>query len=528
MNPAGAGKGRGTRIPWSLAAAGALAAGSGALAAAGAWPLALGAAVGALLLVLPRAIGPRPWSFAQAMLLTRSGDLQSRRAGAASLASNAEGMSDAQADAAALRMGELADDPDPEMRWIAAMVLDALAPRLRGPTRSALFGRALQLAEDPFDRARGAAVVALAALAGGDGGGAPAAARSPIERLLKDPSPTVRMWALDAAAKAAPLMDTPDRKHLTLLVMEDVVLGTEAVAWKAGRTLVAMTRGAPPGLDDVVVDGLLARASDVGGDRAVVHIDLVAELKPRLDSAAASEAVRRLIARAEEDTAEVGLRALRAAAILASAARIEVGDPSTQALARIATGTDALRRDGALFCLGAIGSWAGAFGKALHAEGASQLGQHLVDAFHSEDAFVRRWARDMWPLAYGAAAPGQRDALLDLLVNAHFDPSRNVRSAASASLTAVRPSLTAVQARRMADALIMLLRHPDGDTKRLTTVTLVELFEVLEEDKRADVVAALRALAADPDRVVADQARDSIAAIGEFREKRAKAHARAT
>jgi hypothetical protein len=431
-------------------------------------------------------------------------------------------------EAAALRMGELADDPDDGVRWAAAMGLDMMAPRIRGATRGALFGRALKLGSDPYSRARGAAAVAIAGLVGGDGGADPREARAPIAKLLADPEVSVQMWAMDASAKVAPTLEGSDREELTMLVLDRVLQSEPSVVWKAGRTLVAMTAGAAPDLGGLVVDKLLLAAARAGGDEAVVLVDLAAELRPRLHPEMASLSVAKLVDLARANEEELGLRALRAAAVFAATAPIEVGNPTTQALARMATDDNPLRRDGALLCLGAIGAWAGPFGTSVQADGAIDIALHLISYFHSPDASVRRWARDMWPLAFGACAPDRRDLLLEKLLESHGDEVLNVRAAASFCITSVRPTLTDAQARRVADGLFRLLRHPDGDTKRQTTVTLVHLFEVLGEGKRGEVLNALSALTEDPDPVVADQARDSIAAVGEFRRRQAKAAAALT
>lgn len=463
------------------------------------------------------------WSFEHAMEGTRSLEAARRRAAAGELCAAFEKLSDEQVNVAAIRMGELADDADAEVRWQAGKGLAIFAPRLGGTTRTALFSRAVKLSADADARARGASAVAIALLVGGPAGVPPSLSRSPIEKLLDDPEGMVRLWALDAVAAVAPLLEGRDRAELTFRVLRSVTFPEASTAWKAGRTIVVATANAAPELAAQVVDELLTAAAREGGEGAVLMIDLAAELKPRLLPPDASNSVARLVAMAEPDSGELGLRALRAAAIFATHARIDVGDPTTQGLARMGIGKDTRKRDGALLCLGAIGAWAGPFGVEVQAGGAYDVAKNLIEEFRSSEPMARRWARDLWPVAYRAVAADKRDALLRLLLEAHADPVKNTRAAASATITAIRPDLTGPQRIFLADGLVALLKHQDGDTKRHATVTLVELYEVLDEPRRAEVLGALAALTADPDPIVADQARDSVRAVDEFRRKQAAA-----
>lgn len=488
------------------------------------WALAVGlgvAAIGGFIFAIlaPARLSPKR-TFEYYLSLTQTSHPQGRRAGVAGLSSLANQLGAERRHIAAMRVGELADDPSEDVRWSAASALTNFAPLLAPATATALVPRAKALTRDGDPRVRQMGVQVLAAVAKVAGGEHPAAASQRMWEMFEEEDPVLSLWVLDAFAALAEGLEAEDQERWVRALLQRAANPASPASWKAGATLAKAGLSLKTSARAAAAHGLVGIAEQSGGEQAELALHHLEGLTEGDQSPLWAGIAGGLVRISSSPDRRKSLPALGLIARLGGALEGPAAASTAKALQWVTVRGDEAVTEALEFCLVCLGQQIPDGGGATAAQSGLQAALRIIGSFSSDDPSVRRWARGVWPAAFRLVDAPSRDGALERLVSLHKDPALNVRSAASSSLIASRREFAPGEATKVAEGLVRVLGSADGDIQRLATVTIVGIYDCLESSSRESCRLALAELSGNQDRVVADQAEDSLEAIRELRPKR--------
>jgi len=436
-----------------------------------------------------------------------------RRQSLAYLSSHAETLPDFARSALPDVLVRATHDTEASVRWQAIASAAKVAPRLPEAGRGALIEALITTAERDGDApVRGGAARAIATCLERSPPVGQTRLAALLPKLVEDPDTgVVASWC-----DVLPRIHASTGEHATPELVDALLrmMGSDdpVKAWAARRAAVAVAAHASPDARAPVLRRL--REDSLTGD-AKGRIDALEELMavvPSLTHAEAAgvrEHAERAVTPAEPAVTSFAFLLWSLAARPGGA--LDRGPPpSPEATAGGSSGIVAWAR---AIAVSQTRRLAGVAPERFPINASPEVAPGIVAGIEDAEPLVRRASRAAIRASFPRLVGPPRASAIGALLAIHEKPEQTARTNASAALVDIRESLTAAELDRVAHAVAGLMAGGHEAVRRQATVTAVGIEPRVPPEARAALYAALREMSRDPDSVVADQAKDSLAAL---------------